>query len=224
MQASGTYRAIESARRSRRPHPVRVKRAPHAEQGRCGMTIAATDTAVIRPSRKRRIVRIAAWLVGLALFWLVLQLLGVDVRGWLEQLWDDLASIPTGYLVAAIAVQTGSTVFAGVSYYGILSAAYPAEVRLASIAAAYAVGVAMNGFLPANLGTLVTLLMFVAVIPSCTFAGSLAAYLVQKIFFTLAGTFVYLYMFLSVPGSFVLSFGNVTSLRALCGHLVAVLI
>ena len=79
------------------------------------------------------------------------------------------------------------------------------------VVAAYAVGVAMNNFLPANIGTFVTLLMFVAVIPRCTFAGSLAAYLVQKIFFTLAGTFVYLYMFLSVPGSFDLSFGNVTS-------------
>ena len=60
----------------------------------------------------------------------------------------------------------------------------------------------MNNFLPANIGTLVTLLMFVALIPSCTFAGAIAAYLVQKIFFTLAGTFVYLYLFLSVPGSF----------------------
>ena len=42
----------------------------------------------------------------------------------------------------------------------------------------------MNNFLPANIGTFVTLLMFVAIIPACTFAGALAAYLVQKIFFT----------------------------------------
>ena len=69
----------------------------------------------------------------------------------------------------------------------------------APIVAAYAVGVAMNGFLPANMGTFVTLVMFVAIIPSTTFAGSLAAYLVQKIFFTIVGTFVYLYLFLSVP-------------------------
>jgi uncharacterized membrane protein YbhN (UPF0104 family) len=184
------------------------------------MTVAAAGTAELRPSRKRRVVKIVAWLVGLALFWLVLQLLGVDVRGWLEQLWDDLSSIPPGYLVAAVAVQTGSTFFAGASYYGILSAAYPGEVSLWPIIAAYAVGVAMNGFLPANLGTFVTLLMFVAVIPSCTFAGSLAAYLVQKIFFTLAGTFVYLYMFLNVPGSFDLNFGNVTSHPGLTGLIV----
>ena len=57
----------------------------------------------------------------------------------------------------------------------------------------------MNGFLPANIGTFVTLVMFVAIIPSCTVGGAIAAYLVQKIFFTIAGTFVYLYMFLSVP-------------------------
>ena len=66
----------------------------------------------------------------------------------------------------------------------------------------------MNNFLPANIGTLVTLLMFVALIPSCTFAGAIAAYLVQKIFFTIAGTFVYLYLFLSVPGSFTENLGN----------------
>ena len=68
----------------------------------------------------------------------------------------------------------------------------------------------MNGFLPANIGTFVTLLMFVAIIPSATVAGSFAAYLVQKIFFTIAGTFVYLYLFLSVPGSFTESFGNIS--------------
>ncbi len=75
---------------------------------------------------------------------------------------------------------------------------------------AYAVGVAMNNFLPANLGTFATLVMFTAIIPACTFPGALAAYLVQKIFFTIAGTFVYVYLFLSVPGSFDESLGNIS--------------
>ena len=100
------------------------------------------------------------------------------------------------------------TFFAGLSYYGILKFAYKDEVTLWPIVAAYAVGVALNGFLPANLGTFVTLMMFVAIIPSCTVGGAIAAYIVQKIFFTLAGTFVYLYMFLSVPNSFDVSFGG----------------
>ena len=127
------------------------------------------------------------------------------------QLWDQIEEIPPGYIVAALIFQTGQTFFAGLSYYGILSAAYPGEVFLWPIVAAYAVGVAMNGFLPANIGTFVTLFMFVTIIPSCTFGGSIAAYLVQKIFFTIAGTFVYLYMFLSVPGAFDVSFGRETS-------------
>jgi uncharacterized membrane protein YbhN (UPF0104 family) len=175
------------------------------------MTVAAEPTVEIRPSRRRRIVKIVLWVAGIALFWFLLQLLGIDVKGWLEQLWDGVKAIPSGYLIAALVAQTAQTFLAGLSYYGILKAAYPRGAELWPIIAAYAVGVAMNGFLPANLGTFVTLIMFVAVIPGCTFAGSVAAYLVQKIFFTLAGTFVYLYMFLSVPGSFDISFGNVTS-------------
>jgi uncharacterized membrane protein YbhN (UPF0104 family) len=60
----------------------------------------------------------------------------------------------------------------------------------------------------------------VAIIPACTFAGAVAAYFVQKIFFTIAGTFVYLYLFLSVPGSFNESFGNISE-NALTSILIA---
>ena len=174
-------------------------------------TVAAESMIELRPPRRRRVTKIVLWLVGIALFWLILQLLGVDVRGWLSQLWDQIEAIPPGYIIAALTFQTGQTFFAGLSYYGILSAAYPGEVHLWQIVTAYAVGVAMNGFLPANIGTFVTLFMFVTIIPSCTFGGAIAAYLVQKIFFTIAGTFVYLYMFLSVPGAFDVSFGRETS-------------
>ena len=160
-------------------------------------------------------------MLGIALLLIVLQLLGVDVRGWLSQLWDQIKAVPAQYIVAGLLFQTGQTVLAGLSYYGILSAAYPGEVMFAPIVAAYAVGVAMNGFLPANMGTFVTLVMFVAIIPSTTFAGSLAAYLVQKIFFTIVGTFVYLYLFLSVPGSFDESLGNISEHPAMTILIVA---
>ena len=174
------------------------------------------------PSRKRRLVKIVVWLVGIALVVVLLNLLGIDILGWLQDLWEQIKDVPPGYIVSALLFQTGQTVFAGVSYYGILSAAYPGEVQLAPVVTAYAVGVSMNNFLPANIGTFVTLLMFVAIIPSCTFAGALAAYLVQKIFFTIAGTFVYLYLFLSVPGSFHENLGNfsdhpVTSIAIVVG-------
>jgi uncharacterized membrane protein YbhN (UPF0104 family) len=175
------------------------------------VTEAAVPPRAAPPPRLRRLGKVVLWLVGIAIAVWILGLLGVDVTGWLSQLWDTITEISLGYIVAAVIFQTGQTVFAGLSYYGILRAAYPGAARLAPIVTAYAVGVAMNGFLPANIGTFVTLVMFVAIIPGATLGGSIAAYLVQKIFFTLAGTFVYLYLFLSVPGSFDISFGNVTS-------------
>ena len=185
------------------------------------MTEAATTPVDVPPkssavlpfhdrSRKRRLVKVVSWLLGTALALIVLNLLGIDVRGWLSELWDQIRAIPVGYIVAALVFQSGQTLLAGLSYYGILRAAYPGQVEFWPIVTAYAVGVAMNNFLPANIGTFVTLMMFVAIIPAATFAGSIAAYLVQKIFFTIAGTFVYLYLFLSVPGSFDAEFGNLS--------------
>ena len=162
------------------------------------------------PSRPRRLVKVAGWLVGIALVVVILNLLGVDVIGWLQDLWEQIKDVPVGYIVAGLFFQTGQTLFAGLSYYGILRAAYPGQVEFWPIVTAYAVGVAMNNFLPANIGTFATLVMFVAIIPACTFPGALAAYLVQKIFFTVAGTFVYLYLFLSVPGSFSESLGSIS--------------
>jgi uncharacterized membrane protein YbhN (UPF0104 family) len=55
--------------------------------------------------------------------------------------------------------------------------------------------------LPANIGTFVMLLMFVAMIAGATFTAVLGSMLVQKIFFTAVGTLVYIYLFLAVAGS-----------------------
>jgi uncharacterized membrane protein YbhN (UPF0104 family) len=161
-------------------------------------------------SRRRRLLKVGGWLVSIALGVVVLNLLGIDVVGWLSDLWDQIKDVPPGYIVSGLAFQSGQTLFAGLSYYGILRAAYPGQVEFWPIVTAYAAGVALNNFLPANIGTFTTLLMFVAIIPACTFPGAIAAYLVQKIFFTIAGTFVYLYLFLSVPGSFDANLGNIS--------------
>ena len=174
----------------------------------CRVSAAPAVQPAAPSSRRHRFIKIGAWVLGIAIFLLICQLLGFDIKGWIESLWDQMSAIPPGYLIAALVFQSAQTVFAGVSYYGILGAAYPGEVSMRPIVTAYAVGVAGNSFLPANLGTLVTLLMFVAIIPSCTFSGSVAAYLVQKIFYTIIGTAVYLYLFLSVPGEFDISFGK----------------
>lgn len=155
------------------------------------------------PSRPRRLGKVLAWLVGIALLVLVLHLLGVDVRGWLSSVRDALGEISLGYLLAGWAVQTVQTTLTALGWYFILRAGFPqAPPSYLQVLAAYAAGIALNGFLPANIGTFVMLLMFVAMIPGSNFPGVLGGMVVQKIFFTVAGTFVYLYLFLSVPGSF----------------------
>ena len=95
-------------------------------------------------------------------------------------------------------------------------------MRYRDILAAYAAGVAMNGFLPANIGTFVSLLMYMALIRGSTFPGILGAMTVQKIFYTAIGVFVYLYLFLSVPGTFNLQLGVVDNHRLLVPLLIVV--
>src|SRR3954453_11727692 len=153
-------------------------------------------------SRPRRLAKVMAWLVGLALALVVLDLLGVDVLGWFSDLWDALTGIGLGYLLAGWALQTVQTTLTAFGWYSILRFAYPGgRVGYLQILAAYAAGVALNGFLPANIGTVVSLLMYVAIIPGANLPGVLGGMVVQKIFFTVAGTFVYVYLFVSVPGS-----------------------
>ena len=159
------------------------------------------------PSRKRRLVKIAGWIVGLLVLAAVLRLLGVDVIGWLDDVWTQIKDVPLGYLVLGAVLQILQTSLNGLAYYGILAYAYPGRVQLWPVVTAYAVGVSMNNFLPANIGTFVTLLMFVAVIPGSTFPGILAAYMVNKIFFTVVGGLVYLYLFLEAGTAFDVELG-----------------
>ena len=154
-------------------------------------------------SRPRRLAKVLGWLGAIALAVSALELVGVDVLGWFSSLWDALSGIGFGYLLAGWTLQTLQTSMTALGWFFILRAAFPAApVGYPQVLAAYAAGVAMNGFLPANIGTFAMLLMFVAIIPRANLPGVLGGMIVQKIFFTVAGAFVYLYLFLSVPGSF----------------------
>lgn len=169
------------------------------------MTAAAQDTPT--PATRPRVLwrRIVLWVVLVFLIGAVAELLGWDLRGWFHNLWKTVTTISVGSLIAAIAcmiLQTSATAFA---WYSILRFAYPERTKWRDILAGYAVSVALNGILPANIGTLVFLIMLTGLL-AVSFAAVLGAYAVEKIFFTLAGTFVYLYLFLSVGGSFDISF------------------
>jgi uncharacterized membrane protein YbhN (UPF0104 family) len=159
-------------------------------------------------SRRRRLVKVGAWLGGIALLVGGLELVGVDVAGWVGELVDSLTAVEIQYVVVGLALQTVQTMLTALAWLYILRAGYrQAVIPYRSILAAYAAGVALNGFLPANIGTFASLLMYTALVAGATFPGVLGAMVVQKIFFTVAGTAVYLYLFLSVPGSFALQLG-----------------
>jgi uncharacterized membrane protein YbhN (UPF0104 family) len=170
-------------------------------------SVVETVTPFRDPSRRSRMLKLAAWLVGLLILAVVLRLLGVDIVDWLDHVWEQLKEVPPGYLVLGTVLQMLQTVGNGVAYYGVLAYAYPDGAKLWPIITACAVGVSMNNFLPADSGTLVTLLMFVAIIPGSTFPGIFAAYMVNKIFFTIVGGLVYLYLFVAAGAAFDIEFG-----------------
>jgi uncharacterized membrane protein YbhN (UPF0104 family) len=169
---------------------------------------AVLEPAPTTESPRRRALRIAAWLVGILALVVALRLAGVDVMGWLGSLWDAVTEISLGYVVLGCLFQGAQTVLTGLGWYGILRYAYPGGVTFMPVLAAYAAGVALNNYVPANMGTFVTLLMFVAIVQGSTFPGVLAGYVVQKIFYLIIGTLIYVYLFSQVAGSFEFQFGD----------------
>ncbi len=156
----------------------------------------------------KRLARIALWIGGVALAIFLLDLVGVPVSEWIEALLDKLEEIPAWAIVVAIVLQSANTALAALAWFGILRAALPrAGVTYRIVLASYATAVAMNSFLPANIGTWVMLLMFTTLFAGATFTMMLSSIVVQKIPFTVFSLALYLYLFLSVAGSFSIELG-----------------
>jgi uncharacterized membrane protein YbhN (UPF0104 family) len=172
------------------------------------MTVAA-PTAGAEPKRRFHLKRLLVGALAILVIGAFANLVGWDLRGWFSDLWDTISDISVGYLIAGVTLKTVQTSLTAFGWYSILLFAYPGLIRWRDVWACYAASVALNGILPANIGTLVMLLMFTAIIAGATFAAILGAYAVQKIFFTVIGIFIYLYLFLSVGGSFDIKFAFV---------------
>ena len=171
------------------------------------MTEAAAP-AVPESGKRWRLRRFVIGALVIVVFAAAADLLGWDIRGWFNELWDTITEISAAYLVAAVVLKTAQTSLTAFAWYGILRYAYP-TTRYKLVLPCYAASVALNGILPANLGTFALLLMFTTTIAGATFSGVLGAYVVEKIFFTLIGAFTYLYLFLTVAGSFDIKFNFV---------------
>jgi uncharacterized membrane protein YbhN (UPF0104 family) len=162
---------------------------------------AAAAAGTAHPGR-----RIATIVASIVAAGALAVLLGWDIRGWFQDLWDTITTISAAEIVAAVIAMTVQTTATAYAWYTILRYAYPRETRWMQVFAAYSVCVALNNVLPANLGTFVMFAMLTTLIASATFVGVVSGFLVEKIFFTVAAIFVYLYLFLSVEGSFDIQF------------------
>jgi uncharacterized membrane protein YbhN (UPF0104 family) len=159
-----------------------------------------------RPTR--RLARIVVWVGGVATLIWVLDLLGIPVREWIDELFDKLGEIPPGAIVAAVILQSAQTAMTALAWFGILRATPPGpQVRYRVVLASYATAVALNSFLPANIGTWVMLVMFTVLFAGATFPMMLSGLVVQKVPFTVFSLALYLYLFLSVAGSFSVKLG-----------------
>ncbi len=164
----------------------------------------------------RRLARVAAWIGGVALLLFVLDLLGVPAGEWIRDLLRKVGDVPPWAIVAGVGLETAQTSLAALAWLGILRAALPhARIPYRLVLACYAVAVALNGFLPANLGTWVMLLMFTALIAGASFAMVFSGLVVEKIPFTVFNLALYLYLFLTVSGSFSIKLGFLADHTAL---------
>lgn len=171
---------------------------------------------------KLRLARIALWLGAVALAILVLDLLGVPVNDWLRDLFHKLGEVPLWAILAGVALESAQTSLAALAWHSILRAALPrAAIPFRLVLACYAVAVALNGFLPANIGTLVMLLMLTSLLAGATFAMLVSGLVVEKIPFSIFNVALYLYLFLSVGGSFSIKLGFLADHALLIVFLIA---
>jgi uncharacterized membrane protein YbhN (UPF0104 family) len=152
----------------------------------------------------------------------VLDLLGVPAGEWIRELFRKIGDIPPWAVLAGVILESAQTSLAALAWLAILRAALPrAAIPYRLVLACYAVAVALNGFLPANVGTWAMLLMFTTLIAGASFAMVFSGLLVEKIPFSVFNVALYLYLFLSVSGSFSIKLGFLADHTALVVAILA---
>ena len=94
--------------------------------------IAGTMPVDVPPpeSRMRRLLKVGAAIVAVIVAVAFLDLIGVDVAGWLSDLWDQISDLQARTIVGGVALQTAQTALAGCPTTG--SSASPIPARCGS--------------------------------------------------------------------------------------------
>ena len=166
--------------------------------------MSAVPVKVDEPaSGLRRLLRTAIWLAGIGIVVLVLQGFGINIFGWVDSLIEQMQKVSRVALVGAMLAQVLNLTFGGLAYVAIWRAAYPdsKSIPIGRIVACSMVGIALNGVLPLNLGSVTMLFMFLAVLPGATVPGMASGFGVDQIFYAVMGAFTYTYLFITISGA-----------------------
>ncbi len=153
-------------------------------------------------SRRHRVLRLLFWVAIAVVTGAVLQLFGVDVIGWLDDVWENLQEISPIYILIGIAFKSLESMFTAVSWRTILRAAYPKQnIKYKTVLGAYQGGVGINQIAPAKAGTWAMLGLYHLYIPGSRFATLLSAFVVQSLAFTFFGALIWVALIFTQPDS-----------------------
>lgn len=153
-----------------------------------------------QPTAAHRLRRYALWAVVLVLVTAVFQFFGVDVVGWLDDVWKNIEAMPPIYIVAAVILKTAESSLTAVSWMYVLRAVYPQQQVTYKLAlGAYQGGVGINAVVPAKAGTWTMLGLFRLYIPGSKLAALLSAFAVQSLAFAAFSIVNYIVLIVAHP-------------------------
>ena len=163
-------------------------------------------------------------LIVLAVAVVLLALSGLnlsDIAGWCQEVWDQITSISWYYIVIGCTFQSAQTFLNALAWRNILAASFPREeIPVRPIFAAYAGGIGLNNVLPAQAGTIAYFGVCRAIIPHSRMTTIVAGGIPQNLFYGVIAGAIYLYLFLSRPGSFSVELDFLAENRALAAIVV----
>ena len=88
-------------------------------------SVGAAAATVTPPVENHRLRNLLIGALALIVCGALAQLLGWNIRGWFQELWDTITTISWPYIVGAIVLLTVQTVTVAFAWFWILKYAYP---------------------------------------------------------------------------------------------------
>ncbi len=149
-------------------------------------------------NRFHRLLRLLFWAGITIVIGLILEAFGIDVIGWLKDVWSYITEISPIFIVVGITFKSFESMLTSVSWWNILRSAFPSQaIRYKTVLGAYQGGVGINQIAPAKAGTWAMFGLYHLYIPGSRFATIVSAFVVQSLSFTFFGALIWVFLFFS---------------------------